>query len=149
MTWGTSKKDVDYYQIRYKCLDGDAKWILFYSDSNQNFITLSGLLADKQYKFQVRGIFGDNEGPYGPASEIVWTKKSLAAVLVESSTKQLIEDNKTTDSIPVQYIPPTKENCKARNPTAKTRQLIIGIEFRVLLHIVPYLIFKIADFVKS
>lgn len=143
MTWETSKKDVDNYQIRCKRLDGEAKWIFFETHSNQNYITISGLLADKQYKFQVRGIFGDDEGPYGPASEIVCTQKSLAANLLESSTKQ------STDFIPEQYIPPTKENCKARNPTAKTRQLIIGIEFRVPLHISPYLIFKNAFFVKS
>lgn len=117
--------------------------MFFETHSNHNYITISGLLADKQYKFQVRGIFGDNEGPYGPASEIVRTKKSLAANLLLRSEKQ------STDSIPVQYIPPTEENLKARNPTAKTRQVIIGIELRVPLHISPYLIFEIAFFVQS
>lgn len=36
-------------------------------------------MANKQYKFQVRGIFGDSEGPYSDASDIIETKESLAA----------------------------------------------------------------------
>lgn len=120
LTWEKSAENVDHYQIRYKCLDKSEKWKFFETDSNQNSVTLSGLMANKEYIFQVRGIFGDIEGPYGPESKSIRTKKSLATDLLDQSRS-------SKNSNPPKYIPPTKEILTARNPSAKTRQLIIGI----------------------
>lgn len=138
MIWEKPAENVDHYQIRYKCLDKSAKWKFTETDSNQNSVTLSGLMANKKYKFQVRGIFGDIEGPYGPESDSLWTRKSLATDLLDFSVS-------STNSNPMKYIPPTEENLKARNPSAKTRQLIIGIVFVFILRFIPYLFVKNAS----
>lgn len=79
ITWRSSTEIPEYYQIRYKCLEERAQWNFNDKNSNQNTITISGLKANKQYKFQVRGIFGDSEGPYSDESDIIETKESLAA----------------------------------------------------------------------
>lgn len=81
--------------------------------------TVSGLLAYKQYIFQVRGIFGDLEGPYSETSDIIETKETLAAHLVKLS--------KSCHSNSSKYIPPIVENLKARNAVIKTKQMTIGI----------------------
>lgn len=130
--WEKSAENVDHYQIRYKCLDESAKWKFFETDSNQNSVTLSGLMANKEYIFQVRGIFGDLEGPYGPESKSIRTKKSLATDLLHLSKR-------STNSNPQKFIPPTEEISTARNPSAKTRQLIIGILFFFILLFIPYM----------
>lgn len=77
-----------------------------------------GLIADKQYKFQVRGIFGDLEGQYSEASDIIKTKESFAAHLIKLSTACHPKSSK--------YIPPIEEYLMARNPTIKTKQMRIG-----------------------
>lgn len=89
------------------------------TNSNENIITISRLLADKQYKFQVRGIFADFEGPYSDASDICETKESLAAHLLKLSKACYPNASK--------YIPPIEENLKARNSAIKTKQMTIGI----------------------
>lgn len=81
--------------------------------------TVSGLLAYKQYIFQVRGIFGDLEGPYSETSDIIETKETLAAHLVKLSKSCYSNSSK--------YIPPIVENLKARNAVIKTKQMTIGI----------------------
>lgn len=132
LIWEKSAENVDHYQIRYKCLDKSAKWKFFETDSNQNSVTLSGLMANTKYIFQVRGIFGDIEGPYGPESESIWTRKSLATDLLDFSFS-------STNSNPKKYIPPTQEILEARNPSAKTRHLIIGILFIFIFRFIPHL----------
>lgn len=82
-------------------------------------ITISGLKANKQYKFQVRGIFGDSEGPYSDESDIIETKESLAAHFLKLSKACHPNSSK--------YIPPMEENLKARNSAIKTKQMTIGI----------------------
>lgn len=68
----------------------------------------------------------------------IWTRKSLATDLLDFSVS-------STNSNPMKYIPPTEENLKARNPSAKTRQLIIGIVFVFILRFIPYLFVKNAS----
>lgn len=77
-------------------------------------------MANTKYTFQVRGIFGDQEGPFGQSNEDIETKKSLATILLEFSELQ----SKTTN--PSIYLLPVEENGKARNKSARTRQLILG-----------------------
>lgn len=116
-----------------------AKWKFIETDSNETSVTLSGLMANEKYIFQVREIFGDIEGQYGPESELISTMKSLATDLLDFSIK-----SGNSNSNPIKYIPPTEENLKARNPTAKTRQLIIGIVSTFILRFIPYLFVIIA-----
>lgn len=77
-------------------------------------------MADTVYVFQVRGKFDDSEGPYGPISDDIITPKSPSAGMLKScsciSTKS-----------PKVYRIPLKENRKARNDTARTKQLILGL----------------------
>lgn len=82
-------------------------------------ITISGLMANKQYKFQVRGIFGDSEGPYSDASDIIETKETLASHFLKLSKACHPNSSK--------YIPLVEENLKARNSAIKTKQMTIGI----------------------
>lgn len=77
-------------------------------------MTITGLMAYTKYVFQVRGIFGYQEGPYGPVSEDIETTKSLATTLLDFSVLQ----SKTI--IPPVYLLPVQENANARNTTART-----------------------------
>lgn len=119
LTWKKSAENPDYYRIRYKSLDESAKWNFTDTNSNENTIRVSGLLANKQYQFQVRGISGDLEEPYSEASDNIETKEGLAAHLLKLS--------KACHSNSSKYIPPIKENLKARNAAIKTKQITIGI----------------------
>lgn len=83
-------------------------------------MTITGLMAYTKYVFQVRGIFGDQEGPYGPVSEDIETTKSLATTLLDFSVLQ----SKTI--CPPVYLLPVQENANARNTTARTRMLTLG-----------------------
>lgn len=42
-------------------------------------------MAHTKYIFQVGGIFGEQEGPYGPANEDIETKMSLATIFLDFS----------------------------------------------------------------
>lgn len=117
LVWNHVEK-VDSYQVRFKSL-GCAKWKLADTDFNQTRLTINGLEANTSYKFQVRGCFQDSEGPYGPVSDDIVTKKSLASSLLEYSKLLNLGH-------PSKYRLPVKENIRARNETARTRQLIIG-----------------------
>lgn len=119
-TWGKSSGNISQYQIRYKTIEEHSKWKLTETDSNDNHITISGLMANTKYIFQVRGIFGDEEGPFGQVNDNIKTNKSLASLLVNSSQPQ----NKTKS--PTIHLLPVVENENARNQDARTRQLILG-----------------------
>lgn len=118
--WEKSCESVNQYQIRYKTNKENAKWKFIETDSDENHKTVSGLMANTKYIFQVRGIFGDQEGPFGPVNENIETKKSLATVLLDFS--QLQNNTKS----PAIYLLPVEENKNARNTSARTRQLILG-----------------------
>lgn len=77
-------------------------------------------MAETKYIFQVRGIFGDKEGPFGPLNDNIETNKSLASSLLKNSQRQ----NETKN--PSIYLLPVKENENARNQDVRTRQLILG-----------------------
>ncbi|XP_056014684.1 uncharacterized protein LOC125674781 isoform X2 [Ostrea edulis] len=117
--WTKSEEMVDYYQIRYKSKGGEEKWKFAETDNNHNQITISGLMADKMYVFQVRGVFEDQEGSYGPANDAVKTTESLATYLLKFSIR-------IDDKNPPKYQLLAQEHKSCRNPTAKTRKLILG-----------------------
>ncbi|XP_078317759.1 uncharacterized protein LOC144620557 [Crassostrea virginica] len=76
-------------------------------------------MAHTKYIFQVRGVFGDQEGPYGPHSDAIETQKSAGTTLLELC--QRLDHNS-----PSKYMLPIKENKGARSKQARTRQLYLG-----------------------
>lgn len=57
--WAKSEDHVDYYRIRYKSKGGKEQWTFAKTDADQNQKTITGLMADTVYIFQVRGVFQD------------------------------------------------------------------------------------------
>ena len=117
--WTKSTEEVDYYQIRYKSTGGSEKWKFAETDSDNNHIVVTGLMADTRYTFQVRGVFNDQEGCYGPANDALKTAESLATFLLNYSIK-------VSSGNPPKYQLPSQEQITSRNPIAKTRKLILG-----------------------
>lgn len=117
--WTKSKDQVDYYQIRYKSKGGQEKWKFSETDADQNQKTISGLMADTVYVFQVRGVFQDQEGSYGPANDDVKTAESLATYLLRFSIN-------VASGNPPKYQLMAQELKPSRNRSAKTRKLILG-----------------------
>lgn len=120
LSWAKSEHEIDYYQIRYKSKNGMDKWKIAETDSTQNEITVRGLMANTTYVFQVRAVFGDQEGRYGPQSDDVITSQSLATKLLKFSI--LVKEGN-----PPIYRLLTEELPLSRNPTAKTRKLLLGM----------------------
>lgn len=125
LIWEKSVENVTYYQVRYKCSNKEDKWKFIETDSSQNFLVITGLMATTEYMFQVRGVFGYLEGPYSPVSDIIATKESLATQILG-----FCELMKQGD--PSIYLLPAEENIKARNENARTKQLIFGTIRRCL-----------------
>lgn len=117
--WKKSEEKVDYYQIRFKSKGGQEKWKFAVTDVDQNQLTINGLMADTTYIFQVRGVFDDQEGRYGPANDAVKTNESLATYLLNFSVR-------LTDMNPPKYQLFAKELKQSRNYVAKTRTVILG-----------------------
>lgn len=111
----------DHYQVRFKTKQENSKWKSVETDSSENTITISELMADTEYIFQVRGIFGDEEGPFSPVTKEIKTEKSLATSLLG-----FCGDFVNNDNCPPIYLLPVKENPLARNNPARTRQLVLG-----------------------
>lgn len=117
--WTKTEDQVDYYQVRYKSKSGLEKWKFAETDADQNQITITGLMADTVYVFQVRGVFQDQEGSYGPANDAVKTAESLATYLLKFSINVAIGN-------PPKYQLLAQELKPSRNRSAKTRKLILG-----------------------
>lgn len=77
-------------------------------------------MADTVYVFQVRGKVDDLEGPYGPISDDITTPESPSAGMLKTCSC-------ISTKCPKIYRIPLKENKKARNDTARTKQLIFGL----------------------
>lgn len=117
------------------------KWKKTETDSDENNIMITGLMANENYIFQVRGIYGDQEGPYGAVSEDIYTKKSLATTLLEFSVLQ-----RNTDC-PRIYILPVEENKSARSTTARFRMFTLG-KFKTIIIIRQVNKFEKETFIK-
>lgn len=111
---------MNHFQIRFKAKNGSSKWKFITTDSDENSVNILGLMAYTKYVFQVRGIFGDQEGPYGPANEDIETKKSPATALLDPANLQ------SNTKCPPIYVLPVKENKRAGNTTARTKQVTLG-----------------------
>ena len=118
--WEKPLAKFDCFQVRYKQKDGDSKWKSVDTEDSSNGITIKEMMADTVYIFQVRGKFDDLEGPYGPISDDITTPESPSAGLLKCCS--CISKNS-----PKIYRIPLKENRKARNDTARTKQLILGL----------------------
>uniref|UniRef100_A0A8W8JGK9 Fibronectin type-III domain-containing protein n=1 Tax=Magallana gigas TaxID=29159 RepID=A0A8W8JGK9_MAGGI len=119
LQWAKSAKRVDYYQIRYKTKDDDDEWKFAKTDNDQSKITITGLLANTKYVFQVRSVYQDQEGQYGPESNDVLTAESASTSLLNSS-KQV------SNGIPPKYQLFVEELENSRNINAKTKQIVVG-----------------------
>lgn len=118
--WSKCKEQVDFYEIRYKADNKSYKeeWNFAKTDADESQITITGLMPDTMYIFQVRGVFEDQEGEYGPENDEMHTE-SLNAYLSKMSTR-------ITESSPSKYQLFVQEMKDARNVTAKTRKLNLG-----------------------
>lgn len=76
-------------------------------------------MANTNYVFQVRRVFQDQEGKYGPVSDDVRTTESLATYLL-GFAKQVANES------PKKYQLLVEELKDSRNPDAKTKQVILG-----------------------
>lgn len=118
--WDKPLEKVDYFEVRYKQKGGLTKWKMDCTRDDCNSTTITEIMADTIYIFQVRGVFEDMEGPYGPISDDVITPKSLS-IKMKEKCQRIAVDN------PEIYLLPSKENVQARNNQARTKQLILGL----------------------
>lgn len=119
LCWTTSEDQVYYYQIRFKSKSGQEKWTIAETDADQNQTTIFKLMANTVYVFQVRGVYQDHEGSYGPANDDVKTAESLATYLLRSSIN-------VASGNPPKYQLMAQELRSSRNTSAKKRKLILG-----------------------
>lgn len=103
-------------------------WKFANTDTDQNKITITGLMANTKYVFQVRSVNQDQEGKYGPESNDVLTAESLSTSLLDFS--KLVNNG-----IPSKYQLLVKELENSRNIDAKTKQVILGKFFPQCLHL--------------
>lgn len=123
----TFGKKADHYQVRLKTKNDNSTWRYTEVDSGENGITISGLMAKTTYVFQVRGLFGDEEGPFSPVTDDIETKMSLATTLLDLC---VLDSKKMCPNV---YVLPVQENALARNISARTRQLILGKRYLLRL----------------
>lgn len=128
LQWEKSEKSVDYYQIRYKTKDDKDKWKFAKTDTDQNTITITGLMANTKYVFQVRSVNQDQEGQYGPECKDVLTAESLSTSLLDFS--KLVNNG-----IPQRYQLLVKKLGNSRDIDANTKQVIFGKFFPQCLHL--------------
>lgn len=93
---------------------------IYETKTEENYATIKGLLENTEYTFQIRGVFGDQEGPYGPVNDKIKTKKSLGTTMLD---RCILQDDSQK---PYKYKLPTVENKDARNENARSRQFILG-----------------------
>ena len=120
LTWDKAGDELDNFQIRYKAENEDSRWKFFESYVRENKAVINGLMADTGYRFQVRRIYKDQEEPYGPISDVIKTRESLATKMLGSCGPSI------SNSSPPIYFLPVQENIMSRNNDKRTRQLLLG-----------------------
>lgn len=93
-------------------------------------------MANTKYVFQVRSVYQDQEGQYGPESNDVLTAESASTSLLNSS-KQV------SNGIPPKYQLFVEELENSRNINAKTKQIVVG---KFLLRFCMVVFYSISDF---
>lgn len=119
LMWDKPQEKADEFQIRYKLQSKESKWRFIETYVKEDNSLITGLVANGDYIFQVRGIYKDEEGPYGPLSDTLKTQKSSATSILEFCV-QLESGQPSTYQLPV------NENKAARNEIARTRKLVLG-----------------------
>lgn len=94
-------------------------WKFAKTDNDQSKITITGLMANTKYVFQVRSVYQDQEGQYGPESNDVLTAESASTSLLNFS-KQV------SNGIPPKYQLFVKELENSRNIYTRTKQVVLG-----------------------
>ena len=118
--WEKPREKLDCFQVRYKEKDGKSEWKSVETECDSNYITIKEIMDGVVYVFQVRGKVDHLEGPYGPISDGITTSALTLAEIIKKCS--CIKE--TTPKI---YRLPLKENIKARNEEARTKQLILGL----------------------
>lgn len=111
---------MDCFQVCYGERNGKSPLKILETKAEENYATIKGLLENTEYTFQIRGVFGDQEGPYGPVNNEIKTKQSLGSTLLIHCVLQ--DDSKK----PYKYKLPAVENKGARNENARSIQFILG-----------------------
>ena len=83
MIWENSIEKANHFQVRYSPRNGGPAWRFAKDSFKENFAIIRGLLTNTEYIFQVRGVFGDQKGQYGPESDCIGMKASPATVFFE------------------------------------------------------------------
>lgn len=119
LIWEKPQEKVDIYQVRFSLRNRETKWKFAYVDIEDNYATIRGLVANSEYIFQVRAVYEEQEGPYGPVSDVIKTHESSATMFLKFCVRQ-------DSSTPSRYLLPIVENVSARNKETRTRQMILG-----------------------
>ncbi|KAK3088210.1 hypothetical protein FSP39_016189 [Pinctada imbricata] len=116
----TCDDSIQHYEIRYrKC--HDVRWQKISTNDMTECILLQSLAPNVSYETQVRPVFVDREGPYGPKSDPIKTKKSLAQNLRDDRSKTV----KICDGTPSLYRVQLHEKEGSVNTIDKTRKCFI------------------------
>lgn len=119
--WDKPRANVDYFQVRYKPKNEKTKWKLIETIDDGNNTTITKLMTETEYTFQVRGVFGDLEGPYGTVNDDIVTLRSPTADILKLCKCKIKET-----SPQYLYHLNVRENRRARNEKARTKQLVLG-----------------------
>lgn len=92
-------------------------------------------MANTKYVFQVRAVYQDQEGQYGPESNDVLTAESASTSLLNFS-KQV------SNGIPPKYKLFAEELENSRNINANTKQVVLGKFLLRICMVVFYSIFR-------
>ena len=139
LMWERAPEKHESFQICYKPENEDSRWKFYENYVEENNVVINGLMADTGYRFQVRGLYKDQEESYGPISDVIKTRKSLATKILESCGPSIV---KTT---PSKYILPVQENKMSRNTVARTRQLTLG-KSKAILNVFKMRVSRCTDF---
>ncbi|KAJ8314671.1 hypothetical protein KUTeg_006821 [Tegillarca granosa] len=125
LTWqkpDTLLGEIINYDIRVK-EEGEQKWRIRSTEKEEETLTITDLKCDTSYKFKVRAVYADEDGPDSPVSESIRTNISLAREIVGQSTVLSTPQNLNEPKI---YKIPIKEIIQCRNEKAKTRKCEFG-----------------------
>ena len=139
LMWERAPEQHESFQIRYKPENEDSRWKFYENFVEQNSVVINGLIADTGYRFQVRGIYKDQEEPYGPISDVIKTRKSLATKMLGNCGPSIPK------TAPPKYNLPVQENKMSRNTDARTRQLTLG-KSKAILNVFKMRVSRCTDF---
>lgn len=117
--WKKSATKAQHYQIRYKRKEEQENWTIVQTDQEENVILITELMSDTGYIFQVRGVYENQQGCFGPENNALRTSKSLGSNLLKYSIKG-------PKGSPQRYQLVADEQRKSRNEDARTKKVILG-----------------------